>query len=137
MKKFFGKQFEDNTKKPDFETMTFENVNLKELDINSEYKVEYLWVNKDYGYGHSVSVMVDHKGELVGIYLPSHLSKTVIEEYLNDEDFVEALQNGTLYLAPYTYDYETKSGKKTVTKTGYSANFFENEVEENEEKVDE
>ena len=130
MKKFFGKNYVDNTKKPDFETMTFENVNLEDLDIDGEYKVEYLWVNKDYGYGHSVSVMVEHKGELVGVYLPSHLSKTVIEEYLKDEDFVVALQNGTLYLAPYTYDYETKSGKKTVTKTGYSANFYENEVEE-------
>ena len=91
MKKFFGKQFEDNTKKPDFDTMTFENVKLSDLNLDNEYKVEYLWVNKDYGYGHSVSVMVEHKGELVGVYLPSHLSKTVIEEYLNDTDFVDAL----------------------------------------------
>lgn len=135
MKKMFGKNFEDNTKKPNFDTMTFENIKLSDLDINGDYKVEYLWVNKDYGYGHSVSVMVKHKGELVGVYLPSHLSKTVIDEYFNDTDFVEALHTGTLYIAPYTYDYEVKSGKKTVTKTGYSANFFENEVEENEEKV--
>lgn len=124
MKKFFGKQFDDNTKKPDFETMTFENVKLDDLDIDNDYKVEYLWVNKDYGYGHSVSVMVEHKGELTGVYLPSHLSNTVIEDFLNDEDFVAALQNGTLYLTPYTYEYESKSGKKKVTKTGYSANFF-------------
>lgn len=130
MKKFFGKKFEDNTKKPDFETMTFENVKLENLDIDGEYKVEYLWVNKDYGYGHSVSVMVEHKGELVGIYLPSHLSRTVIVEYLNDTNFVEALQTGTLYLTPYTYDYEIKSSKRTITQTGYSANFFVNEVEE-------
>ena len=130
MRKFFGKQFEDNTKKPDFDTMTFENIKLSDLNLEGEYKVEYLWVNKDYGYGHSVSVMVEQKGELVGVYLPSHLSKTVIEEYLNDEDFVDALKSGTLYLAPYTYDYEVKSGKTTKTKVGYSANFFENEVEE-------
>ena len=130
MRKIFGKQFEDNTKKPDFDTMTFENIKLSDLDIDGEYKVEYLWVNKDYGYGHSVSVMVEQKGELVGVYLPSHLSKTVIEEYLNDTDFVDALQSGTLYLSPYTYDYEVKSGKTTKTKVGYSANFFENEVEE-------
>ena len=130
MKKIFGKNFEDNTKKPDFETMSFENVKLEELDIDGDYKVEYLWVNKDYGYGHSVSVMVEHKGELVGVYLPSHLSQTLIDEFLKDEDFTTALQNGTLYLYPYTYNYEVKSGKKTVTKTGYSANFYENEVEE-------
>lgn len=128
-KKIFGKQFDDNTKKPDFETMTFENVKLEALDIDGDYKVEYLWVNKDYGYGHSVSVMVEHKGELTGVYLPSHLSKTVIEDYLNDTDFVESLQNGTLFLTPYEYEYETTSGKKKVTKTGVSANFFENEVE--------
>lgn len=128
-KKFFGKQFEDNTKKPDFETMEFENVKLDALNIDADYKVEYLWVNKDYGYGHSVSVMVEHKGELVGIYLPSHLSKTVINDYLNDSDFVESLQNGTLYLTPYEYEYETTSGKKKGTKTGVSANFYENEVE--------
>ena len=130
MKKFFGKQFEDNTKKPDFDTMTFENVKLEELDIEVDYKVEYLWVNKDYGYGHSVSVMVENKGELVGVYLPSHLSKTVIEEYLNDTDFVDALHSGTLYLTPYTYEYEVNSGKTTKTKVGYSANFFKMKVEE-------
>lgn len=135
MKKFFGNIFEDNTKKPDFDTMTFENIKLSDLNIDGEYKVEYLWVNKDYGYGHSVSVMVEHKGELVGVYLPSHLSKTVIEEYLNNEDFVDALNSGTLYIAPYTYEYKVKSGKRDKTEVGYSANFFENEVEENEEKV--
>ena len=63
MRKFFGKQFEDNTKKPDFDNMTFENVKLSDLDIEGDYKVEYLWVNKDYGYVHSVSVMVEQKGE--------------------------------------------------------------------------
>lgn len=129
MKRYFGNQFEDNTKKPDFETMTFENVDLSELTIDGEYKVEYLWVNKDYGYGHSVSVMVDHKGELTGVYLPSHVSKKVINEYLNDSDFVDALQNGTLYITPYTYEYEAKEGRKKVTKLGYSVNFYENEVE--------
>lgn len=130
MKNFFGKQFEDNTKKPDFDTITFETRELSDLDIDVEYKVEYLWVNKDYGFGHSVSVMVELKGELVGIYLPSHLSKNIIEEYLKDTDFVDALHSGTLYLSPYTYEYEVKSGKTTKTKVGYSANLFENEVEE-------
>lgn len=125
MIKFFGKHFEDKTKKPDFETMTFEIVKLSDLNIGGEYKVEYLWVNKDYGYGHSVSAMVEHKGELVGVYLPSYLSKTVIEEHLNDTAFVDALHSGTLYLAPYTYDYKVKCGKTTKTKVGYSANFFE------------
>lgn len=125
MKKFFAKNFEDNTKKPDFETMTFENIKLDALDIDCDYKVEYLWVNKDYGYGHSVSVIVEHKGELVGVYLPSHLSTTLIDDYLTDTDFVESLQNGTLYLTPYTYEYEVKKGKTTKTQVGYSANFFE------------
>ena len=59
----------------------------------------------------------------------SNKMQWLIDEYLNDTDFVDALQSGTLYLAPYTYDYEVKSGKTTKTKVGYSANFFENEVE--------
>lgn len=130
MKKF-GKQFKDETKKPDFDNLDFEMANLDILEENETYHIDYLWVNKDYGFGHSVSVIVPFKDDIIGIYLPSHVSNNVIEDFLKDEEFIKALHDDKLYLTVRTYEYETK-GKKPQKKVGYSCEFFAKEDEEDE-----
>lgn len=94
---------------------------LYEESKDAEHPVNALYINTKGLYDDSPVVATD----TCMVNLPSHLTKTV-NEMLEDDQLVSAINNGEFGFKIYTYTYKSKLKKdKGETKTAYSVEWVD------------